>query len=116
MARRIEIQGTELLEDGRHKVNGRIVEITSVEQETGGAAATRPVTLILGRNKNGWLIEDLIMGEYEVSETVSYKNPEYGFIAALPKSWAGFSVATENWEGLSVDDAGDTVNGTEKAP
>ncbi len=35
------------------------------------------------------------------STSVKYKNNQYGFSFALPKSWKGYSIVTEKWEGYA---------------
>jgi hypothetical protein len=36
-------------------------------------------------------------------ETVLYENTEYGFTFALPKSWSGYQIVSDSWEGISLD-------------
>lgn len=35
------------------------------------------------------------------SASVKYKNNQYGFSFTLPKSWKGYSIVTEEWEGYA---------------
>ena len=61
---RIEITEVERPSEDEYLVIGRIVEVTSTEAE-GGAAAFRPVKLSVRKIENKWLIDDIIVGNYE---------------------------------------------------
>ena len=98
---RIEIAAIKKLTDQTYRVEGQIIEITSTEQEKGEAAAKRAIVLDLKKAGNGWVIDNAILGSYEGTEPVSYKNDHYGFSFQLPESWKGFAVIHEKWEGLS---------------
>jgi hypothetical protein len=37
----------------------------------------------------------------KVTDTILYKNIEYGFNFELPKSWEGYKIVSDSWEGLS---------------
>ncbi|CAM3865716.1 hypothetical protein [Mesobacillus thioparans] len=39
----------------------------------------------------------------EVTDTILYKNAEYGFTFELPKSWEGYKIVSDSWEGISAD-------------
>lgn len=101
---RIEVTGVEAVSGDEYTVEGNIIEVTSVEVEQRGAAATRPVTLTVVRAESGWLIDDITLGEY--ADAVVYKNTEYGFSFVLPKSWEGYSIVMDEWEGLAVGEDG----------
>jgi hypothetical protein len=46
---------------------------------------------------------------------ITYTNDQYGFSFSLPKSWKGYSIINETWEGQSLDSAsGEKV--VEKGP
>lgn len=46
----------------------------------------------------------------EESGSMIYENSQYGFRFTLPKSWQGYTIVTDKWEGLSVGEAdGDKV-------
>lgn len=62
---RIEI--TEIEKAGKHhyRVRGEVIEITSAEQEKGGAAARRPITIEVQRVKERWFISGVTLGEYK---------------------------------------------------
>lgn len=100
---RIEILNIEKLSALKYEIKGEIIEVTSVELVNGGAAAKRPVTLIVEKSENRWLITDM---KYEADQEVDpiiYKNTQYGFSLSLPESWQGYSIITEKWEGLATD-------------
>ncbi|PLS02396.1 hypothetical protein [Neobacillus cucumis] len=37
------------------------------------------------------------------TDTIIYENTEYGFTFTLPKSWEGYQIVTDTWEGISTD-------------
>lgn len=100
---RIEISGIKKMTEYTYRVEGEVIEVTSVEKEKGGAAAKRPITLALKKADNRWLIDDVSLGAYERADSVIYKNTQYGFSVPLPESWKGYTIVTESWEGLSVE-------------
>jgi hypothetical protein len=53
------------MSEDEYSIKGRIVEVTSTEAEGGGAAAFRPVELILKKTGNKWLIDKIIIRNYE---------------------------------------------------
>jgi hypothetical protein len=59
---RIEIDDIEKTNGHTYRVNGRIIEITSV----GGIAAERGVEIIVGKFGDNWLIIGVSLGEYGV--------------------------------------------------
>jgi hypothetical protein len=61
---RIEISIIENLTPYSYLVKGDIIEITSVEKETGGKAGQRPIEIIVEKNGNSWLIVAVSIGEY----------------------------------------------------
>lgn len=100
---RIEILSVDKTSKDAYQVNGEIIEITSVEKVNGGIAAKRSITLIVKNIDNRWLISDATVGEYEDINQIVYENSEYGFSFSLPKSWDGYSVITEKWEGRAIE-------------
>lgn len=38
-------------------------------------------------------------------EEVIYKNTDYGFTFTLPDSWKGYTIITDQWEGISMNEA-----------
>lgn len=92
---RIEIEKVEEAPGGSYQVVGYIVEVTSVEKASGGAAARHPVTLTVAKVGDRWLITGFEQG-------VLYENAEYGFSFSLPATWKGYSIVTDEWQGLPV--------------
>ncbi|MDX9871293.1 MAG: hypothetical protein RBT41_02595 [Clostridia bacterium] len=99
---RIEVLSIEKLTDSAYEVKGEIIEVTSVEMEKGGAAAKRPLTLIVEKSESNWLIVSAELGSYSLNEAAAYENTQYGFRFALPESWQGYTIVTEKWEGLGI--------------
>jgi len=104
---RIEVLTVKKLSDDSYKVEGNIIEITSAELKSGGAAAKRPIILEVKKNDSRWLIGNVALGAYEDSaaEAVVYENTQYGFKFALPKSWKGYTIVTDKWEGVAAGDS-----------
>ena len=104
---RIEVLAVEKTADDTYQVEGEIIEITSVEQESGGAAAKRPITAAVKKHGERWLIDTVTMGDYEteIPGSIVYENSEYGFRFSLPDSWKGYSIVTNKWEGLATGGA-----------
>jgi len=98
---RIEVQSVEKIEDA-YEVKGEIIEITSEEKVNGGIAAKRPITLVVKKVGNIWLIDNVTLGVYEGNNSIVYKNTRYGFSFSLPETWKGFSIITDKWEGFAV--------------
>ncbi|KRQ87142.1 hypothetical protein ABG79_00940 [Caloramator mitchellensis] len=63
---RIEIRSINKIDECTYEVNGEIIEITSVEKETGEIAAKRAITLKVKKINNCWLIDDVVLGEYAI--------------------------------------------------
>lgn len=98
---RIEITSTARLSDDEYEVNGNMIEITSAEKESGGIAAQRPISLIVKKMEDRWLIDDVEVEDYEAPSIV-YWNTDYGFIFYLPETWDGYSILSEDWTGTAV--------------
>lgn len=103
---RIEVKDVEKASDDVYRVTGEIIEVTSAEQQ-GEAAAKRPITLEVRKTGDRWLIADVQLGAYEdaQADSVMYENAEYGFRFVLPSSWKGYSIVTEQWEGMSLEES-----------
>jgi len=99
---RIEILTNEKRAEGSYEVKGELIEITSVEQSSGGVAAKRPIILSIKKIENNWLIDTVTMGPYVEAEAIIYNNTLYGFTFALPQSWKNYSIVTDKWEGIAV--------------
>jgi len=51
----------------------------------------------------------------EVPGLIVYKNTEYGFSFALPESWKGYTIVTDQWEGVGLPTS-ESRQGTETGP
>ncbi|WP_052352923.1 hypothetical protein [Neobacillus dielmonensis] len=40
----------------------------------------------------------------KASDSIVYKNNEYGFTFTLPKSWEGYQIVSDSWEGISTNE------------
>lgn len=103
---RIEILSIVKLSESEYEVRGEIIEITSTEKESGEFANKRPITLIVKKLNNRWLIDEVNLGEYEKTNFTIYKNMEYGFEFSLPKSWENYQIINGEWEGLAIGSDG----------
>jgi hypothetical protein len=102
---RIDILSTKKISKDTYQVNGEIIEVTSVEKINGGIAAKRPITLILKKINNKWMIYDVTLGSYRKISGVEYENKQYGFDFTLPESWKGYKILTDKWEGYSLKES-----------
>ena len=59
---RIEVESVEKLSDDEYKVEGKIIEITS---NVNDKAISRQITLTVKQIHEKWLIDDVVLGEYE---------------------------------------------------
>ncbi|MGE4283456.1 MAG: stalk domain-containing protein [Clostridia bacterium] len=112
---RIEIAMIEKTSENEYKVNGEIIEITSTEKESGGVAAKKLSILIVKKINDSWLIDDVILGDYNEANGVVYKDTQYGFDFSLPDTWKDYKVVTDQWKGLSIEDLEDS-KAIEKGP
>lgn len=101
---RIEILTIEKLSGYAYEVKGEIIEITSTEKVSGGVAASRPITLVVEKIGNRWLIAAATLGAYEEINSIVYRNTQYGFSFSLPESWKGYVIVTDKWEGFALGD------------
>lgn len=62
---RIEIGAVERLTEDAYQVEGKIIEVTSVELGTDEAAATRPISLVVRWFDDRWLIDEVTVGDYD---------------------------------------------------
>ena len=108
---RIEILNIEKLSAHVYKVKGEIIEITSMEKVNGGVAAKRPITLMVKKFENRWLIDTATLGDYKETNSIVYRNTQYDFSFSLPESWKGYSIVTGEWEGraINVPQSGETI-------
>jgi peptidoglycan hydrolase-like protein with peptidoglycan-binding domain len=104
---RIEISAIVKASEDTYKVNGEIIEITSVEMENGGIAAERSIDLVVKKTGTGWLIDDVVLGSYSrAAGSVVYENTQYGFKFYLPKGWKGYTIIPDKWEGYGQENPG----------
>ncbi|WP_326909765.1 stalk domain-containing protein [Sedimentibacter sp. MB31-C6] len=108
----IDILSVEKLSDSEYKVNGNIIEMTSVEMTQGGIAASKPVTLKIQMIDGKWVIDDVVYGNYIDVNSSIYNNKEYGFYFTLPESWQGYSIVEDKWEGVSLIDSKENQSGS----
>ncbi|TJX60675.1 hypothetical protein E8P77_19770, partial [Soehngenia saccharolytica] len=101
---RIEIKTLNKISKGEYQVEGNIIEITNDELEHGGFFAERPITLTVRETNNKWMIDEVSLGEYQESTTITYNNENYGFKFQLPKSWVGYQIIETKWEGRSIEE------------
>jgi len=73
---RIEISSVKKLAADAYEVKGEIIEITSVEKVSGGAAAKRGISLMVKKIDNRWLIDTVTLGDYEEDDFIACKNPQ----------------------------------------
>ncbi len=103
---RIEATGVERISGEEYEVVGEILEVTSVEKESGGVAARRPITLTVIKIEGKWVINEVALGDYEETASTACDLTEYGFRFRLPGTWVGYSVAMEEWEAYALDGEG----------
>lgn len=101
---RIDIFYVEPGENDQYSVRGEIIEVTSTELANGGIAAKRPIELTVRKADSRWLISSVTLGEYAKRGPVKYENKQYGFDFYLPKSWEGYTIVEQKWEGMSGGD------------
>lgn len=66
---RIEVGAVEKIDSGLWRVEGELIEVTSVEGPGGMPAALRPVEAVVANTVEGWRIQEFVMGAYEVQQT-----------------------------------------------
>lgn len=62
---RIDIESSERVSDGKYKIKGFIVEVTSAEKTSGEIAAKREITLDVEKINGSWVISNVVMGKYK---------------------------------------------------
>ena len=98
---RIDIKTTEKLSDNAYELNGEVIEITNVDK----MANKTLIHLLVEKVGEHWLINEVTLGDAEQSDSIVYKNTEFGFDFTLPATWKDYSVVTNKWEGLAVSQA-----------
>lgn len=107
---RIDSLSVEESSKDEYQVKAEIIEVTSVEKQSGGAAAKRPVSLLIKKTEGRWLIVEVTLGDYDKTASTVYQNTQYGFSFTLPTTWDGYSIVTEKWEGYALDSKGAVVD------
>lgn len=107
---RIEISSVQKSSDDTYGVKGEVIAITSTEVGSDKAAARRSITCTVKKFTPGWRIDAVKLGNY-VLEGIIYKNGQYGFTFTLPKTWQGYSIVNEKWEGLGIGSEKITTTG-----
>lgn len=99
---RIEILSVKKQSEDAYEVQGEVIEMTSEEKVSGGVAAKRPVTLVVERSENRWLITAVTLGPYGAPGGTVYSDTRFGFTFSLPENWEGYSIVTGEWEGVPI--------------
>lgn len=99
---RIDIKNTEKLSENAYSFEGEIIEIANVDK----IVERIPIDLVVERLGDRWLINKVTLGEAEQSDSITYKNSEYGFAFKLPNTWGNYSIVTDKWEGLAIQASG----------
>lgn len=109
----IEILSIEKLSEYSYKVKGEIVEVTAMDKLSGGFTAKQPIMLIIKNINNTWLIDEVSFDKNIETDAIMYKNTQYGFSFSLPDTWEGYTIVTDQWEGISIkgSKAGKKVEG-----
>lgn len=82
---RIEVDSIEKINDSEYQVNGKVIEITSVEAVEGGAATSRDIKLTVEKINGKWLISEVIVRGYK--EVKTYTNSLFGIEFDYPKNF-----------------------------
>lgn len=102
---RIEVASVEQLSEDTYQITGEIVEITSIEEANGGVFAKQDVVFEVIKSGKRWLIDTATIGVEEEISSIVYEDTSYGFRFSLPKSWKGYTIVSNQWEGLSLGDS-----------
>lgn len=98
---RIEISSVQPDGEG-YRVSGKVIEMTSSDTEN--PAVERDIELMVQKFGGEWRITRVSLAAYTGADVV-YENEEYGFTFTLPKSWEGYSIVEDEWEGRAVEDS-----------
>jgi hypothetical protein len=93
---RIEIDSVQMDSADSYTVAGKIIEVTSAEEGTDNAAATREITLTVERSSSKWLITDVSMGT-EGSQTTTKPGSSGGVSFQYPESLQAKYISTNQW-------------------
>ncbi|MFF2754983.1 hypothetical protein ACFVR1_14685 [Psychrobacillus sp. NPDC058041] len=95
---RIDIITKEKKSEHAYTLSGEIIEIANIDE----VVSKIPIKLVVEKVRDQWLINEVTLGKEEQSDSITYKNNEYGFIFKLPKTWENYSIVTDKWEGLAI--------------
>lgn len=96
---RIDVTDIRKISDQKYSLIGEIVEVTSTPE----IAAKIPIHLLVEKVGEQWMITDVRIDKAENGNQVSYENDKYGFRFKLPERWEGYSIITDEWEGLTTN-------------
>lgn len=96
---RIEVVEVVSQVDGSYKVEGNIVEVTSSDDPLRSAAAVQPITLILKKSGDRWLITSSTKGVYS---QIPHHETRVGFWECVPHK-PGVPPTEECVQGIALD-------------
>lgn len=99
----IEILSIEKLSEDSYEVKGEIIELTAMDKLNGGFASRQPIDLTVKNINNAWVIDEVSLKKLNESDSIIYKNTQYGFSFSLPDTWKDFKIVTDKWEGFSLE-------------
>jgi len=108
---RIEVLTLERLSESLYKVGGQIVTITGAEKANGGFTAKQPIIFIVKKIDSRWLIDEIMTNAPATTQSIVYRNTQYGFTFTLPNSWKGYTIVAANWEGRADGEPGTAETG-----
>lgn len=95
---RIEIDSVQRENDTLYHVQGRIIELTSVERTEGGTAAERNIQLTVEKRNEGWLITNVTLGGYtNNSNWKTFIDEEDGITFQYPEELPTNYIMTQEW-------------------
>ncbi len=86
-----------------YEVKAEIIETTSTEKINGGIIAKRPITIVVKKIENLWLIDTVTLGKYEENNSTIYKNTQYVFNFSSPENWKNYTIITDEWKGFPLN-------------
>jgi hypothetical protein len=99
---RIEILAVEKQAGDAYDVTGEIIEKTSAGASGVQPAGKEEIRLSVQKIGDRWMIVDAALDKETSSASIVYQNGKYGFTVALPASWKGYTVLTQEWQGYSL--------------
>ncbi|NHM30043.1 hypothetical protein [Neobacillus terrae] len=68
-----------------------------------GHQNNKVTTIDKNKGKNDKDANNQTKTDNKLTKNILYENTEYGFSFTLPKSWEGYKVLTDSWDGISSD-------------